>query len=356
MKKTLKWWGCCALLIASAPLACADGTAATSIAKPDETLAPPPAGTVMPKPLPATVSTAPSAIDGVEFSPADSAETIERSRAIQAQQNDPRQLSYQKAQEEAAAKTKTQDSDWMLRDYQARLKQQGLMQTPNTGSALGSPSPDSQATADTDPLLAPLYPSKPTASFPEKDPLKSDSTKDFAPVKLPTLASFQPLLPPLKAPAAKAPRNAWESAARAADTASTTYWRPQSRDPAESGRTSSTLDIPGLTASENGMGPVADLNFPQDPLPDESPAASRQRRITERNNFLLPTSPTSDVSEFFKKQADAFQPATPLTAIRPATVATKTILPFPTKPKLKAQPAVSGLRSHVDDPFDFLYR
>lgn len=256
MKKTLKWWAGCALLLASASFACADGAASASIAKPDKTLPPPPAGTVMSKPMPAAVSTAPAAVDGVEFSTADPAETIERSRAIQAQQNDPRQLSYQKIQEEAAAKAKTQDNDWMLRDYQARLKQQGLMQTPDTGSALGSPSPDSRTAADTDPLLAPLYPSKPATSFPGKDPLKSDSTKDLAPVKLPTLASFQPLLPPLKVPTSKAPHNAWESASKAADDASITYWRPQPGASAERGRTSSSLDIPGLTAAENGMGPI----------------------------------------------------------------------------------------------------
>jgi len=116
---------------------------------------------------------------------------------------------------------------------------------------------------------------------------------------------------------------------------------------------SSSLDVPGLTAAQSGMGPATeDLGF-QDPLPDDS-TDTRQKMIAERNNFMVPTAPTGDVSEFFKKQSEALQPPTAPNAVQPLTVLARPVSRV--SPEPMAKPAVSGLRSHVDDPFDYLNR
>jgi len=167
-------------------------------------------------------------------------------------------------------------------------------------------------------------------------------------------SSFQPLLPPLNSPALNAPRTVWgsEPVVDPSSTVALNILPPPPITNDETKNSSSSLDVPGLTAAQSGMGPANDLSF-QDPLPDESPA-DRTRKHLDRNNFLVPTAPTNDVTEFFKKQAEALQPPLAPGLTRPLTVPARPLPPIVSAPM--AKPAVSGLRSHIDDPFDLLNR
>ena len=118
----------------------------------------------------------------------------------------------------------------------------------------------------------------------------------------------------------------------------------------------SLLDSPGLTAQREGLTKNNELDL-QDALPDEDADRAAAPHANRNTDFLVPTAPTSDVSEFFKKQAEALQPPGPPTALQPsqAVTAPKPLVPQDA-PEPLAKPPISGLRSHVDDPFDILNR
>ena len=164
---------------------------------------------------------------------------------------------------------------------------------------------------------------------------------------------MQPLLPPITLPKT-APHDPWaDASAAAANLVSSSSSGLNESLGLNGGGTDSSLGIPGMTAAQSGMGVPSDQNFNiQDPLPGEP--VERQKKFQDQNNFLIPTAPTSDVSEFFKRQAEALQPPMAPTALRPPIVMARPVAPV--RPEPMAKPAVSGLRSHVDDPFDILHR
>jgi hypothetical protein len=342
MKKTFGGWRICVLLAAPALLARAGNPPVPAVSAPSSSsaLVPPPAAPVSPAPAP---------VDGVNFSTMDPEQIANQTMEIQAEQkqNADSTPSWEAERQQQA---RAHDQDWMLRDYEERLKKEGLSQ-PSDAATL--PSSDSQTTAtnDDDSLLNPPDQGRqaaPTSANNDAAQLP-DETKL---IQLKSLSSLQPLLPPLSSPAASAPHGMWDSMRLVDATALRADPAPHPSAAAnENNDESSILDIPGLTAAKSGMGPAAtDLNF-QEPLPDDS-ADTAQARIAERNNFMVPTTPTSDVSEFFKKQAEALQPPAAPNVVQPLTVPARPVRPV--SPEPTAKPEVSGLRTHVADPFDYL--
>jgi len=293
-------------------------------------------------------------LDGVDFSNGDPEAVAEHTMEIQEEQRRNASTaapSLEATQEEQAA---ADNRDWMLRDYTARLKQAGMAQTadsdpttftqPSNSSTTTTSSTDSNA----DPLIAALTPPK----APTPPPTDIDAKSEISVTELPStssLTSLQPLLPPLDSPALKAPRDAWGTATVPAADVDIVLSAP-TPSPGETNGTSSSLDVPGLTAAESGLGPVANDVSLQDPLPDES---DQQRKLDNQNNFLAPTAPTSDVAEFFKKQSEGMQAPNAPTVAQPLSAPTIVVQP-PRPEEPMAKPAVSGLRSHVADPFDIL--
>jgi hypothetical protein len=351
MKKSFGWWGICVLLATPSlvvragnppPPAASAPTAATTLHAPPA----PPVSTVI---VPA---------DGTGFSTTDPEQIAEQTMEMQAErkQNGDSQPSWQTEQQQEASRA--DQNDWMLRDYEAGLKKAGLSQTADTDPAAVSRATDPQSAAignpldaiNDDPTINPEAESKPSSPQPGRNDASQppDATKL---IQFKSLTSFQPLLPPLDSPAA-APHDPWGGHSAADATAAITNMLPPSNVAKETENDSSSLDVPGLTAAQSGMGPATeDLGF-QDPLPDES-TDTRQKMIAERNNFMGPTAPTGDVSEFFKKQSEALQPPTAPNAVQPLTVLARPVSRVAPEPT--AKPAMTGLRSHVDDPFDYLH-
>jgi hypothetical protein len=320
---------------------------------------------VAPTPLrpPSTSLTAlPAPPDGVQFSIEDPEVIANRTKEIQDEQraNPSTQSSWEAAQEQEQS---AEQSNWMLRDYTARLKKAGLASTPDTDPMAVSQTSDSSAdaaaaanTANVDPLLNAPDPNK--AMSPQTTPLETKTGLNS--IGLNSLTSLQPLLsatPLFNSPPLNTPRDAWgEPISTAAPSSATFTTSPTialATPPAPQGdnnQTFSSLDVPGLTAEESHMGPAADDVGFQDPLPDEP--TNRQSKTEDQNNFLLPVTPTNDVSEFFKKQAEALQAPTAPTVIQPLSAPTVPVRP--PEPEPTAKPVVTGLRSHVDDPFDIL--
>jgi hypothetical protein len=258
-----------------------------------------------------------------------------------------------------AQKQRAYDNDWMLRDYTAKLKKEGLANTPATDPSL-VPQPDDPNAPQVykDPLLPENQVAQPeTRHRPQTDP----TTELTPPTSLSPIA-LQPLLPPLNPSSPPlARRNAWGSPdpsttdATAADMTAAFPALPAPRDlGALDESPDSLLDSPGLTAQREGLTKSNELDL-QDPLPDENNVPSS--RSSRNTDFLVPTAPTSDVSEFFRKQAEALQPPGPPTALRPAEAAAapKPLIPLDA-PEPLAKPPVSSLRTHVADPFDILNR
>jgi hypothetical protein len=284
--------------------------------------------------------------DGFDFSSGDPEKVAEQTMQIQAEQrNAPATSPLEAAQRQQAA---DDNRDWMLRDYTARLKKAGLASESATDpSAMAQPS---DAQANTDPLSPPPDEATPQA------PLRSSALEtkpELSSSSLSTLAPLQPLLAPLNSPALHVMRDAWgsESVPQGFTAAPTTGLTPTPALNGDNGD-SSSMDVPGLTAAENGIGAAAGTLGFQDALPDDS--AGGQRKLDDQNNFLVPTAPTSDVTEFFKKQAEGLRAPNAPTVLQPPMVVAKPVTPVRVEPM--AKPAVTGLRSHVDDPFDILQR
>jgi hypothetical protein len=257
------------------------------------------------------------------------------------------------------AKQQAYAKDWMLRSYTDQLKKHGLEKADYTNPFLvPEPLDPTKPQLTGDPLLAP--PDKKTTKTKTARPLSPfDDASTLTPKKSLAPLAFQPLLAPLISPVT-APHPETISMAGLDEMAS-----PDSGNsllPVPNGRSGdnlngdgdnalgSLLDVPGLTAAtQGGIAPNNAIDF-------EAPPRGSADRAGQagRDNFLVPTAPASDVSEFFKKQAEALAPPT-----APGAVAT---VMLPTKPHVfvdpqpMAKPAVSGLRSHVADPFDILQR
>ena len=353
MKNVPDFRSWCVLLAASALVARADPSAPAAAA-------PAPATTTLPAPSTPlrpdhVMSQAPEApLDGVDFSIGDPEAVAQHTMEIQAEQRAAAATAQPGLQSEQDQRAASENNDWMLRDYTARLKQEGLAQSADTDPTTFSQAANPLATASTadanvDPLLNPPAPAKaaPAARSPSSNGTKSEITVSELPPPSSAWTSLQPLLPPLTSPA-KAPLDAWGS--EPIFVMDKQVVLPSSATN-ENSPASSTLDIPGLTAAENGMGPAAgDLNV-QDPLPDDS--SNRTRPLSDRNIFLVPAAPMSDMAEFFKKQSQSLGAPNAPTVVQPVGVPLAPAQPArPAEPT--AKPAVSGLRSHVDDPFDIL--
>jgi hypothetical protein len=351
MKKALGMCAWCAWLALPAP---ADDTPPAAAAKSAPAAIAPSAPVAVLQPAPTTQTMPAAPVDGVEFSTDDPEAIVERTMEIEAEakRNAPTQPSPQSTEEASA---RAADQDWMLRGYEDQLKKAGLTSLSDTAPASGSQPSDSSITTatDADSLFNP--PEQPAPAHPA--PRTSEPTPETPRTSLSSwssLTSLQPLLPPLNSPAVQAPRDAFGSSPAPAVTSSfDSNMVPPPVAVSDHNTDSSSLDIPGLTASENGMGAPRDLSF-QDALPDDT-SAPRTKKTADRNNFMLPVPPTTDVAEFFKKQAEALQPPTAPSVLPTLTLPAKPALPT-APPRPMAKPAISGLRSHVDDPFDYLNR
>ncbi len=305
-----------------------------------------------------------SPLDYTDFSTSDPEAVIEHSLAVREEhQSEPDLKAFDEQQKQS-----TYDNDWMLREYTAQLKKEGLANSPDTDPSL-LPQPTDPHAAYKDPLLP-----ENQVTAPEKrrrmqqdpsDPLSTmTATSSLSPGPL------QPLLPPLTNSPKRAPmRNAFGSDDTASATDVSLPPDPSAPDAADAfpsmakahdmgspdNADDSLLDSPGMTAQQQGL-TSSNLSL-QDVLPDEN-----ENRVTPRVNrntdFLVPTAPTNDVTDFFKKQSEALLPPTAPTVQQPLGVSTlKQPLPPPVgTPMPLAKPTGSSLRYHVPDPFDILNR
>jgi hypothetical protein len=276
--------------------------------------------------------------EGEHLDPADAERIAEQTYAANQEEKKPADA----ALPDQVAKQQAYAQDWMLRDYTARLKKQGLEKADFTNPYLvPAPLDPAHPEMTPDPLLNPPVRKKAAATNPSASPFDDAST--LTPKKTLASAGFQPLLPALISPAVAATSGTVGIEELSASNASMLSVSGLSTGDASSDNSvDSLLEVPGLTAAaQNGVAPNNAIDFD-----NASPDANRPRPA---NNFLVPTAPANDVSEFFKKQAEALAP--------PGTVPTVLLPPKPRliiDPEPVAKPAVSGIRSHVDDPFDIL--
>jgi hypothetical protein len=301
-----------------------------------------------------------SPLDSTDFSTGDPETEIEHSIAVRDQrQSEPDFQAFDQQQQQRAY-----DNDWMLRDYTAGLKKQGLANTPDTDPSLLPQARDPNAI-----YKDPLLPENQVATPAEKKrqlerEQQADPMSLLAPSQSLSPGPLQPLLPPLT-DSTKPMRNPWAKSDDAAALANTTAPDATDMFPSMSrahdmgtpdNSDNSLLDSPGMTAQEQGLTRGGDLSL-QDALPDEN-----ENRITPHVNrstdFLVPTAPANDVTDFFKKQADALQAPTAPTVQQPLGVSTTLKQPLPPvgAPMPLAKPSGSSLRYHVPDPFDILNR
>ena len=243
--------------------------------------------------------------------------------------------------------------DWMLRSYTDQLKKRHLENSDFTNPYLTADPLASSPGLASDPLLAePADKKKPAARSPSAVS-SIDDEKTLTPKKSLTSLAIQPLLGAFAStePAARTDATA-DVGDGTLNSGASLLPVPNMRPPGgltgSSDTSDSLLDMPGLTAaSQGGIAMNNSIDF------DDSDSGNRHRTATD-NNFLAPTAQASDVTEFFKKQAEALAPPTV-----PGTTPTVVLPPKPrivVNPEPTAKPAISGLRSHVDDPFDILQR
>ena len=368
MKPAQAWAGCGALLGATILLARADNTGAAASPPPPASaparlashpLVISPQGPWLETFPPArpdygeapafdgpTGSSSPGTTDNVEgehLDPADAERIAEQTYMANAEGKKPAAPELP----DQVAKQQAYEQDWMLRDYTARLKKQGLEKADFTNPYL-VPEPVDPAHPEqaSDSLLNRPEKKKADASDPSVSPF--DDTSTLTPKQTLLSGGFQPLLPALVTPAAAATGGTVGlDELSPADSSASLLSLPgvPTGDASSDNSVDSLLEVPGLTAAaQNGIAPNNAINF-DGPSPD----ANRPRPA---NGFLVPTAPTSDVSEFFKKQAEALAPPTSPGAVPTVMLPPKPVLNV--EPESVAKPAMSGIRSHVDDPFDIL--
>jgi len=251
---------------------------------------------------------------------------------------------------EQTVKQQAYDNDWMLRNYTAQLKKQGLEKAGFTNPYLvPEPLDPANPQSSDDPLLDQPEKKNPAASTPPASPFDDSST--LTPKKPLASLGFQPLLPPLTPPVTGPAIGGGAGGIGGVSTEASDSAAPDLnvQPPGSLGVPSDTavdslLEVPGLTAAaQNGIAPNNSIDL-------DDPSNDLANRPRPANNFLVPTAPASDVSEFFKKQAEALAPLGTVPSVL-----------LPPKPRLivdpeqpTAKPVISGLRSHVDDPFDIL--
>jgi hypothetical protein len=365
MKRTLRLAGCCVLIGAGISTAPGD----TPPAKPVKT---PPAvspttGAVIAAPsdtletLPAIASPAkpsivPSSVDevtadpgAIDFSTTDPEEIARQTLRMRQENKDQPDIDGEAWKQRQ--KEELEEHDWMLRGYQEQLRKNGLDKTPApppdpyapvTRDRDGNPSDDLL----NDPLLQ-TYPPPRKIRPPDNNPAPPGTDKSLSASLSPF--SVQPLLPPQISSdntTGAHPDNFTgnlQSDSNSPASAMGPAIPPQPGD-------SSILDIPGMTAAQEGL-PPGDLSL-QDRLPDEPSDVVKPH--DDQNNFLPPIVPLNDVDAFYKKQAASLQP--PNAPTFRALVTPPVVVNAYKEPQPTAKPAVSGLRTHIADPFDFLNR
>jgi len=343
--------GICAVLGAGALLARADNSAPVNLKS----------TTPMQAPIPPIAPTPAPPISSIDFSTSDDPEQVaEQTMALHQQQQDnpiPDLDAYDKQQQQQAY-----DNDWMLRNYTALLKKQGMADTPETDpSRVPQPADPNATSAYQDPLLPENQP-KPEKSNQSRANSNTDPSSQLTPSSSLSPIDLQPLLAPLNPQKRTTPHDAWGSPDSLGDMSATdasdTFQTAPTPDLGNSDSPGSLLDSPGMTAQQQGLTKFNDLNLQDpDPMPDVVNTDRAAQHVNRNNNFLVPTAPTSDVAEFFKKQSEALAPPTAPTAARPVG-STAPLKPLPPidAPMPFARPPSNNLRSHVDDPFDILNR
>ena len=263
----------------------------------------------------------------------------------------------------AAQKQSAYDSDWMLRDYTARLQARGLARTPAAGPDAGlTPFPDPTAplASQLDPLLPPTSPNSAPVSRPRPDTADAaaDGNDSENPRSSVPSSYLKPLLPPLTDSTKTITRlDAWGGQDVAPVPGLTDLipapglYTPAVKAIGSSDNSSDniqTFDVPGLTAERQGLDNNDGLKLPD----EQAESATENGDNRNRHDFLIPTV-ASNSSEFFKKQADAMQAPNSFNALHPTEVS----LALPKSPEPPAppkQPVTTGIRSHVPDPFDLI--
>jgi hypothetical protein len=301
--------------------------------------------------------------DSPDFSTSDPEAELEHSMSVRQQRlSEPDLQAFDQAQQQRAY-----DNDWMLRDYTAQLKKQGLANSADTDPSLLPQPTDPNATYK-DPLLPEnqvMSPEKKRQMQEEEEQQQqlSNSNSSLVPTQSLSPSPLQPLLPPITTVTKRpAMRDAWGSSTEASPTDATapdnTDAFPEMSKPhgigASDDSDNSLLDSPGMTAQQEGLTKNSDLSL-QDALPDDNEDRTTPH-INRNTNFLVPTTPTSDVAEIFKKQSEALQSPTAPTAIQPPGFTTNPTQPLPPvgTPMPLARPTGNGLRYRVPDPFDII--
>jgi hypothetical protein len=364
MKKACLITGCCAFL-GAAPLARGGNTPdAPAPAAPTPSASLTTTNPIQIKALPPPLLVLPSSdgapMDAADYSTKPDNEEIADQTYLmnQEKKNEPDLQALDQEEKQQAY-----NNDWMLRDYTARLKKNGLESASETNPYL-VPDPNAdltqQKSVDQDPLLA----APDTSTHRRDDSGAIDTSSQLTPKKSLVPLSFQPLLAPLNPTIAAKPGllnqntpnltndlGQMDQSAALLPVPGGMGARGNGTDLSDTSE--DLLGVPGLTAaSENGgVAPNNALDF-EDTVSET--ATERDRARSGANNFLVPTAPTNDVAEFFKKQADALQAPTAPTVLQPAAAPAK---PQPAEPPARiVEPRMSGIRAHVDDPFDILRR
>jgi hypothetical protein len=310
-------------------------------------------------PAPGIAPAAP--VDDTDFSTSDPEQIAEQTLAFRQQQKDtPDFDAYDRQQRQQAY-----DHDWMLRDYTAQLKKQGMANTPETDpSMVPQPADPNASSVYKDPLLPENQP-KSEKSNDSRTDANSNPSSQLTPSSSLSPLALQPMLAPLNpGPKRTAPRDAWGGTDSSADDTlgtdtSDTLPGASAPDFGNSDSSGSLLDSPGMTAQQEGLTKFNDLSLQdEDPMPDVVNTDRGTPHVNRNNNFLVPTAPASDVADFFKKQAEALAPPTAPTAAQPPGAATAALKPLPPvdAPEPLARPPTNNMRTHVADPFDILNR
>lgn len=273
-----------------------------------------------------------------------------------------------------AARRQAYDNDWMMRGYAEQLKKRGLGESKEINSVLiADPNAPSSIVSRDEALLG--MPDN-TKKAPQRHKFSAfNDSESLVPKKSLVTGSYQPLLKPFDQGAAPQAQAHWDLAASSFDsglsdletssgatllpvpgTIPDGIGRRNSALPGANGE-DSLLDIPGLTAATQGaIAPNNALTF-QDPGENETTSPQHPRTSASSSNFMLPTVPTNDISEFFKKQADALRPPTAPNVTQALVAPNHQNLPITPEPLARpAQQSNMGMRLHVDDPFDILRR
>jgi hypothetical protein len=255
---------------------------------------------------------------------------------------------------DAAAKQQAYDNDWMLRGYTAELKNEGIGTTADRNAAASLEAPDPNAPPKTD-WLAPS-PADTNSSSTRRSTEDSNNSSTASASNSPAPFFLPPLLPPAGGPNSAKPvtrLDAWGSTTTMEmvpppSLNSALSFSGKDRGTSQDSNSETSLEVPGLTAERQGLGDMNDASVPDQQL--EAITENADNRA--HRDFLLPVA-SNDSTEFFKRQSEVL--TAPNAMIHPPVAGNILLGPPPAPPlAVKTMPVPTGIRSHVDDPFDLI--